>query len=121
MKTAVMKTVASVLRDRDFVHTQRAVQNKFKLSVAGRLHFASLKGPKPEQPKVTPSRRRHKLATRKNHLALTAISGAGFNRGARSAKVGCGFASDGAPNIKIAHDLDAKPLTLWRIMRGAGR
>jgi hypothetical protein len=50
MKTAVMKTVASVLRDRDFVHTQRDVQNKFKLSVAGRLHFASLKGPKLEQP-----------------------------------------------------------------------
>jgi hypothetical protein len=37
--------------------------------------------------------------------------------GARSAKVETGFASDRAPNTGMAHDLIAKPLTLWRIMR----
>jgi hypothetical protein len=37
--------------------------------------------------------------------------------GARSAKVGSGFASDRAPIIKWAHDLFANPLALWRIMR----
>jgi hypothetical protein len=31
--------------------------------------------------------------------------------------VGTGFASDRAPFIKGAHDLIAKPPTLWRIMR----
>jgi hypothetical protein len=31
--------------------------------------------------------------------------------------VGTGFASDRAQTIKEAHDLIAKPLTLWRIMR----
>jgi hypothetical protein len=36
---------------------------------------------------------------------------------ARSAKVDPGFASDRAPIIEDAHDLFAKPLTLWRIMR----
>lgn len=36
--------------------------------------------------------------------------------GARSAKVEAGFASDRA-RIIMAHDLVAKPLTLWRIMR----
>jgi hypothetical protein len=35
----------------------------------------------------------------------------------RSAKVDPGFASDRAQNIENAHDLFAKPLTLWRIMR----
>jgi len=39
--------------------------------------------------------------------------------GARSAKVVPGFASDRAPNQRKAHDLFAKPLTLWRIMRGS--
>jgi hypothetical protein len=32
-------------------------------------------------------------------------------------KSGTGFASDRAPFIKRAHDLIAKPPTLWRIMR----
>jgi hypothetical protein len=36
---------------------------------------------------------------------------------ARSAKVETGFASDRAPFTRRAHDLIAKPSTLWRIMR----
>jgi hypothetical protein len=32
-------------------------------------------------------------------------------------KNGVRLASDRAPNIEMAHDLIAKPLTLWRIMR----
>jgi hypothetical protein len=46
------------------------------------------------------------LAARRVDRGMSAIS-----------KVECGFASDRAPNIEMAHDLIAKPLTLWRIMR----
>src|SRR5205814_6034644 len=46
--------------------------------------------------------------------------------GARSVRVECGFTSDRAPNIKMAHEFVAKPLTprvkpegmLWWFMRG---
>jgi hypothetical protein len=39
--------------------------------------------------------------------------------GARSAKVGSGFASDRVPNLELARDLIAKPPTLSRITREA--
>ena len=53
------------------------------------------------------------LKVRKKMLARLKEDG---ESGARSAKVEAGFASDRA-RIMMAHDLLAKPLTLWRIMR----
>jgi hypothetical protein len=47
-------------------------------------------------------------------VVLTAKIG---NNRARPAKVDAGFASGRALKIKVAHDLIAKPLTLWRVMR----
>jgi hypothetical protein len=60
--------------------------------------------------------RRRREATRKNHLRLTVVGTVRFNERDQQ-KRGGGFASDRALNIKIAHDLGAKPLRLWRIMR----
>src|SRR6266853_1052948 len=82
-------TIRSVLPDRDFVQMPGVTQNKFRSSVACRLHIPHREGPKPEQPEVkSPSRR--KQATHKNHLPLTAINTTRFNP--LSAKVGGGFA-----------------------------
>jgi hypothetical protein len=72
-------TIRSVLPDRDFVQIPGVGQNKFRLSVACRLHIPHREGPKPEQPEVKPSPSRRKQATRKNHLPLTAVRAARFN------------------------------------------
>jgi hypothetical protein len=69
----------SVLPDRDFVQMSGADQNKFRSSVACRLHIPRREGPKPEQPEVKLSPSRHKQATHKNHVPLTAINSARFN------------------------------------------
>src|SRR5258705_10221054 len=83
-------TASSVLPDRDFVQMPGVAKNKFRSSVACRLHIPHREGPKPEQPEVkSPSR--HKQATHKNHLPLTAINTTRFNPRARSAKVGGRF------------------------------
>jgi len=72
-------TISSVLPDRDFVQMPRVAQNKFKLSVACRLHLPDREGPKREQPEVKPSPPMRKQATPKNHLPLTAVHAARFN------------------------------------------
>ena len=71
-------TASSVLPDRDFVQMPGVAQNKFRLGVACRLHIRHREGPKREQPEVkSPSR--HKQATHKTHLPLTAINTTRFN------------------------------------------
>jgi hypothetical protein len=72
-------TASSVLPDRDFVQMPGVAQNKFTLGVACRLHIPRREGPEPEQPEVKPSPSRHKQATHKNHLPLTAINSTRFN------------------------------------------
>jgi hypothetical protein len=72
-------TIRSVLPDRDFVQMFGVAQNKFRLSVACRLHIPRREGPKAEQPEVKLSPSRHKQATHKNHLPLTAINSTRFN------------------------------------------
>jgi hypothetical protein len=73
-----MMTIRSVLPDRDFVQMPGVAQNKFRSSVACRLHIRHREDPKREQPEVKPPPR-HKHATHKNHLPLTEINSTRFN------------------------------------------
>src|SRR5665811_380527 len=74
----------------------RVAQNKFKLSVACGLHLSAERS-QSGTPWRFPGGAE---ASSEDHLPLTMVNAAGFNPGARSAKVGCGFASDRALNIR---------------------
>jgi hypothetical protein len=68
------RLVASVLPDRDFVQMPEVTQNKFKLSVACRLHPAA------ERSQTGTTCRLCGAGTPgSGHLPLTADNGAGFN------------------------------------------
>jgi len=84
-------TIRSVLPDRDFVQMPGVAQNKFRSSVACRLHIPHREGSKPEQPEVKSSPTRHKQATHKNHLPLTAINSTRFNPESAVSKSGVRF------------------------------
>src|SRR5665811_1682418 len=74
----------------------RVAQNKFKLSVACGLHLSAERSQS-----GTPWRFAGGAeASSEGHLPLTMVNAAGINPGARSAKVGCVFASDRALNTR---------------------